>query len=453
MSESLRAIIIGGGVTGLCAAHYAAAAFGREGILLLEASDYVGGQTRTDHSQGFSCDWGPNGFLDREPATLEWVDGLGVRDRLIHCDQSAARRFILKGGRLHEVVAPPKFFLSPLMSIRGRARLCCEPLVPAKRDDAPESIWNFAARRIGREAADMMVSPMVSGIFGGDAKALSLAHCFPRMAAMERDYGGLVKALIAAKRRDKSASPLGPRGALTSFDGGIGFLPGVVTAQLGDRVRTHAKVKCIAKSGAAWRVELETGETFETQSVLVALPAHAAARITASLDADLSAALAAIPYADMAVVCAGYPREKIDHDLRGFGFLVPRNQGQRVLGCLWTSSLFPQYAPDGQVQFRIMYGGATDPAAVALSDNELLECVRREVHPVMRIACDPEFLTIYRHRPGIPQYTLGHDRRLDALAEAERRHPGLVFAGNAYRGVGLNDCVLSARRAVDLLTA
>lgn len=451
MLEETKVAILGGGITGLCAAHYLAEHFGRDNILLIEASDYLGGQTRTDQIDGFSCDWGPNGFLDREPRTLEWIEALGLSPELLRCNEDAARRFILKGGRLHEVIGPPKFLLAPLLSIAGRLRLCCEPLIRAKRDTAPESIWDFAARRIGREAADLMVTPMVSGVFGGDAKQLSLEHCFPRMARMEREHGGLVRALIAAKKRDKTASPLGPRGRLTTFDRGIGFLPEHAAGLLSDRIRPRTPVTKLARNGAKYRIETATGTHVEASAVLVAMPAYEAAKIAAELDAECAAALRGIPYADIAVVCTGYRREKVAHSLDGFGFLVPRNQRLRVLGCLWSSSIFPRRAPEGWVQLRTMYGGYTDPDAVRLSDNELIAHLEREVHPLLGISGAPEFVVIHRHSPGIPQYLLDHGQRIDAIAAAEKRLPGMAFAGNAYRGVGLNDCVLSALRAVEVI--
>lgn len=452
MAEETRVAVIGAGVTGLCVAHYASRAFGADSVVVLEAAGRAGGQTRTDAADGFVCDWGPNGFLDRQPLTLQWIGDLGLSDALLQCDASAARRFIVKDERILEIVPPPRFFLSPLLSIKGRLRLCCEPLIKAKRDDAPETIWDFAARRIGPEAADMMVTPMVSGVFGGDAKRASLAHCFPRMAGMEKEYGGLVRALIAKKREDPEASPMGPRGVLTSFKQGIGFVADEAAEQLGARIRCGARVKSVTRNGAGYRVALEQGDAVDAQAVVVACPAHAAAPLMAGLDEAAGKALAAIPYADLAVVCAGYRRERVGHDLHGFGFLVPRNQGKRLLGCLWTSSIFAGRAPEGHVHLRMMFGGATDPEAVRLSDNELLACVEREVHPLLRIdGGAPDFVRIYRHAPGIPQYLLDHGAHLEALTAAEKNHPGLVFAGNAYRGVALNDCVVSAQRALCML--
>lgn len=452
MAEETKVAILGGGVTGLCAAFYLAKAYGRDGVLLLEASDYVGGHTRTEHVDGFLCDRGSNGFLNREPLTLQWVENLGLSDRLRTANEAAAHRFILKNERLMEVIGPPKFLLTSLLSVRGRLRLMCEPLIKPKRDDAPESIWDFAARRIGREAADMMVSPMVTGIFGGDAHQLSLAHCFPRMAAMEREYGGLVKALIAKKRENKAASPIGPAGVLTSFDKGMGFLPESAAAKLADRIRPQTKVVGLRWQDGCYSVDTEPGMTIRAESVVVAVPAYAAAPIVAGLDDNLAQALDAIAYADILVICTGHRREEIQHDLNGFGFLVPRNQHKRVLGCIWTSSLFPNQAPKDWALLRTMYGGYTDPEVLNLSDLELMDYLKKEVGSILGFDRNPELIRIYRHKRGIPQYLLDHEQHMETIEAAERRFPGLVFAGNAYRGVGLNDCVVSAHRAITQLT-
>ena len=455
MSEQVRVAVIGGGVTGLCAAFYFAKEYGPEQVRLIEASEYIGGQTRTDHIDGFSCDWGPNGFLDREPATLQWIEDLGHTADLIRANEAAAHRFILKDDALVEVpLSPPKFLGSPLLSVSGRARLLCEPFIRGKKDDSPESLWHFAARRIGTEAADFMVDPMASGIFGGDAKQLSLAHCFPKMADMERDHGSLFKAMLAKRRQTKKkVNAAGPAGTLTSFVNGIGFLPEIATQALGDRILTHTRVLRIAKSNAGYTIETDKGPQINAQAVVMAVPAYAASAITTTFDTELAATLAEIPYADIAVLCTGYRREQVKHDLNGFGFVVPRNQKKRVLGCIWTSSIFPNRAPEGWVQLRTMYGGYTDAGILKLTDKEMLGGLEKEVERLMGVQGAPEFVKIYRWKRGIPQFMLDHGSKLARLEAAEKRYPGLIFAGNAYRGVGLNDCVLSARRAVNHITA
>lgn len=444
-------IVVGAGVTGLCAATQLLLTRGAESVLCLEGAARPGGTTGSDRLDGFVMDWGGNGFLDREPRTLEWIATLGLTDRLVHANTAAAKRYIYRNGKLHKIKAPPGFFFSPLLSLKGRLRLCFEPLIRAKRDNSPESIHGFASRRIGKEAARIMVGAMVLGIYGGDAEKLSMAHCFPRMVAMERDYGGLLKALLAIRRKRK-ASPMGPPGVLTTFEGGTGTLVEGAAEVLGDRLRCNSKVKAVTKEAEGYTVTLADGSSLRSRAVIAALPSHCAGEITAGLDAPLADALKEIPYAGLAVVTLCFDRKAVGNALDGFGFLVPRGEGVRTLGCLWTSTLFPEQAPEGHVLLRVMIGGATDPQAMMLSDEALVDLALKELRPLLDIQGEPVLTRVMSHEKGIPQYTLGHDLRLEAIEAGEARHPGLAFAGNAYRGIGLNDCVLSADRAIQRIT-
>jgi len=453
MSSNYRAAVVGGGVTGLCAAFYLARTFGRDRVVLLEGSDEVGGQTRTSRSQGFVNDWGPNGFLDREPLTLQWVNDLGLSDQLVQARKEAARRFILRGARLREIpLSPPGFLLSDVLSVRGRLRVLFEPLVKSRGTEA-ESLWEFGARRIGQEAADFLIDPMASGIFGGDSRKLALAACFPRMTEMEHEHGSLFAAMRAKRKQGRRASAAGPAGTLTSFAGGIGVLPEKAASRDDFETRTGAAVSSVTRASDGYSLRLASGEEVRTDAVVVALPAYAASDVLRDLDAALAATLQEIPYAGMTVICGGYRREKVGHPLDGFGFLVPRREGLRLLGRIWTSSVFDHRAPEGWVQLRTMVGGATDPEAVNLSDKELLATFRREAGRLLSIDSDPEFLEVYRWKRAIPQFVPGHVDRVRRLEQAESRHPGLALAGNAYRGVGLNDCVVSAHRAVERISA
>lgn len=448
----VRHLVLGAGVSGLCTAFYLQRAHGREAVRVVESAAIPGGTARTDLEQGFSCEWGPNGFLDREPRTLQWVSDLGISDRLVRANEAAARRFIYRNGQLHELVGPPKFLVRPILSVPGRLRLLCEPLIPQKRDEAPETIYDFAARRIGREAAEYLVAPMVSGVFGGNARELSLEHCFPRMAAMEREHGGLFKALRAKQRSAAGGSPMGPGGTLTCFDGGMATLIQSASAQLGDALETGKRATRVTRDGAAFAVHFDTGEVIRAERLILAVPAYVAAELLADLQPQAAAALAGIPYAGIAVVCTGFRREDIGHALDGFGFLAPRNEGLRLLGSIWTSSIFPQQAPEGHVLIRTMIGGATDPAAATLSPDELSRIALDELTPLLGIRGAPVLRKVYQWSRGIPQYTLGHALRMERIDRAETEYPGLIFAGNAYRGVGVNDCVVSAHRAVALCT-
>lgn len=450
MPEPLKTLIIGGGITGLCAAYYAAKHDGADRVLLLESGDTLGGTASTESADGFTFEKGPNGFLDKEPKTLQWVSDLGLDGELIRANTLAARRFIFRNGELHELQPPPAFMFSRVLSVQGRLRLMGEPFIPQRVSSEEESIWDFAARRIGAEAADTLVAPMVSGIYGGDARQLDLASCFPKMAAMEANHGGLFRAMMA-KKKEKNAgggTAMGPGGTLTSFKGGMATLVNRAAEQLGNHARVDMPVAAIEKAGDGYVVRCANGEHFDTESVIVAAPAHAAAGMLQALDGTLAEALAAIPYASMTVVCTVYDRAAVGHNLNGFGFLVPRTQGKRILGCIWTSTLFPGRAPNGKILLRTMIGGASDPDAVSLDDEAMLDIIRQELFPILDIKSDPVVHRIFRWEKAIPQYTFGHQARVREIEAAEERHPGLRFAGNAYRGVGINDCVVSALKAV-----
>jgi len=449
MANDYKVLVLGGGITGLCAATLLAKHYKPQNVLLLEASDALGGTARTERLNGFTCDLGPNGYLDKEPLMRRWVMDLGLSSRIIKANTAAEHRFILMGNKLKEVKPPPGFLFSNLLSVGGRMRLLGEPFIPRRKGDEPESIWDFAARRIGPEAADTLVGPMVTGIFGGDAKALSLEHCFPKMAEMEREHGSLFKALQAIKKERATASAMGPSGVLTTFDGGLGTLCEAAATKLGAQAQCNERVVSVEVREKRYLVTTAHGARYTSDAVVMALPGYAAADACASLEKSLGAALGQIPYAGMTVMAAGFRREDIGHDLNGFGFLVPRENKVRALGCIWSSTIFPQQAPEGYVLLRVMYGGALDPDAIKLTDRQLMDQFMVDLAPVLKLARMPGFVRAYRWPKAIPQYTLDHGKRLRGIEQAEHFFKGLVFAGNAFRGVGLNDCIVSAHRAAN----
>ncbi len=456
----LKGIIVGGGISGLALAHFLGLGHRPDSWEMWEASDRLGGTIGTDRAEGYSVDWGPNGFLDREPLTLQLVREIGLSDSLEPAGEKAEKRFIARRGRLHAVpFSPTKMLSTGLLSFPAKARVFCEPFVPARRDDRDESVFDFAARRIGRAAAETFVDPMVSGVFGGLARELSLPACFPIMREMELRYGGLVKAMISRqleKRRARKAGevpreaasggPAGPGGRLTSFRGGLDLLVQELYARLQPVIRMNRSVCRISQEVDYWRVTDEIGHSVLTEHVVVACPTYAAARFFREYDRELSEAFAAIPYAAIVVVATGHRRADVEHPLDGFGFLIPRSEGLRTLGSIWTSSIFEGRAPEGFVQFRSMLGGAGDPGILELSDDELWAILRRELGTLIGVRRDPVFTKIYRWQRGIPQFTLGHLERRARLERIVASHRGLYVVGNSYYGVGLNDCVKMAHR-------
>lgn len=458
-----KAIIIGGGISGLATAWLLrdktrAAGIELE-ISLLEKEERPGGKIRSIREEGYLCEWGPNGFLDSKPQTLELCRAIGVEQNLHRSNDNARKRFIFSGGELHRLPENgPSFLKSRLISWPGKLRLALEPtpfIAPAPAG-VDETLADFGRRRLGPEALDKLIAPMVSGIFAGDPETMSLVSCFPRIAELEREYGGLVRAMIMLARKKKReqaagkvvSSAAGPGGVLTSFREGIQYLSDSLATELGTVVRPDSSVVVLEKGRSVpYRLRCADGSEHEADLVIAAAPAFSVAEMLEGLDAGISGILRQIPYASMTVVCFGYERERIAHPLDGFGYLIPRKEGRSTLGTLWDSSMFEQRAPEGKVLLRSMMGGACFPEYVNLGDDEVVARVRRDLLATMAIDAAPSFVRIFRHPQAIPQYTVGHARRLQALDERLAKHPGLILTGNSYRGIGLNDCVAAAQRA------
>ncbi len=477
-----RVVMIGGGITGLATAVHlrdgAGAVPGGLEVVVLEGRDQPGGNVRTDRPNGFRVEMGPNGFLDNAPTTLALVERIGLTGRLQRANRNAARRFIYRAGTLHEVPTGPIDFLrSGVLSLPGRLRVFGEPFARS-RPDTDESVFDFAARRIGPESAGVLVDAMVSGVFAGNVRELSLQSSFPKMARMEAEHGGLVKAMVAGMRKRRAAKkeaearrargedvaeltapggPAGPGGTLTSFQDGLDTLVSGLTDAVGDSLRTGAPVRTVrAADGSRWAVELESGDTMEADAVVVTTPAPVAAPLLEDVDAELAATVGEIRTAGLAVVAMGFrERDLPGIDLEGFGFLVPRSTGPRILGCLWDSSVFHGRAPEGEVLLRCMIGGAHDPEAVRAPDESLRRQVRHDLEMTMGIAPDiePALTRIYRWPLGIGQYTVGHQGRLDRIHGRLRERPGVWVAGSSFYGISMNACFEKApQQATEILT-
>ena len=452
--------IIGAGISGLATAHAIECLAETAGIAVnvtvYERDVRTGGKIWSIKEDGYLCEWGPNGFLDNKPMTLELCDRLGVRHSLERSNDNARKRFIYSGGILNRLPENgPMFLQSKLISWSGKFRLAMEPFIPKRIDGVDETLAEFARRRLGAEALDKLIGPMVSGIFAGDPETMSLKSCFPRIHELEQEYGGLIRAMLKLAKQKKAerkagkqvASAAGPGGVLTSFVGGIQQLTDATVSGLRGQVKTDAAVTALKPLSDGWQLTLVDGSQVEAELVVSAAPAHVLKELVAGFDGELSELLATIPYAPMNVICFGYEQQKIARDLDGFGYLIPKKEGCSILGTLWDSSIFPQRAPEGHVLLRSMMGGATNPQAIDLSDADVTQMTMAELRKIMGIAAKPDFVRIFRHQRAIPQYTVGHAKRVEEVAAKLEGHPGLLVTGNAFFGVGLNDCVNAANRA------
>jgi oxygen-dependent protoporphyrinogen oxidase len=416
-------------------------------IIIHEADSSPGGHLRTISDNGWQLEVGPNGFLDNEPATLKLIDRVGLSGSLVRSTDAARRRFLMKNGRLHELPASPGAFLKTgLLGWRDKMRVAGEIFVPTRKfseTDHDETIYEFGVRRLGREFAEIFLDPMVKGIFGGDARQLSLAAAFPRMVELERDHGGLFKAMAALSRQRKKAAEAGPGGVLHSFTGGMAdLITGLTTTlQNDDRVtfKTNDPVRSLKWSDSGWSVN-DSSETYD--AVIGAAPAHATAEVIP--DPKLAAEINSIGYEPMAVITLGFRREQVRHDLDGFGHLIPTRENRRLLGALWTSSIFPGRAPDGSILLRCMAGGPGDPDILSLSDDELTATALSDLRSLLGLEGDPDCRWVIRHPAAIAQYRPGHLARLERIETHLKALPGLFLTGSSYHGISVNHCIKEA---------
>ncbi len=453
-----RIIIVGAGISGLCTAHYLVrnlSAAGREAkILIFEAEEVPGGKMRTIREDGFNMEWGPNGFLTNKPYSLELVKDIGIEDRLARSSDLARKRFIRSGGRLHRLPETPQaFFSSNLLSLRGRLRIMWEPFAAGPPAGVDESLGDFARRRLGSEALEKLLDPMVTGIYAGDPDRMSLRSCFPVIHDLERKYGGLVKGMLSLRRERKRQGikremSAGPGGVLMSFDSGAQALVDVLAERLSEGLHTGVSVEEVRERDGKLLLSITEkglrGE-IDTDVLVLAVPAFAAASVLAPLDPRLTEALSSIPYSPISVVALGYDKATLGNPLDGFGFLIPRGEKRKILGALWDSSVFPNRAPEGKALIRAMVGGVRNPALAALPTDEIVGLTRSELAVTMGITAEPVLSRAFFHEKGIPQYLVGHGKLLDRIDARLAAHPGIHLNSNAYRGIALNDCVLQSR--------
>ena len=457
-----RIVIVGAGISGFSTAHYllrnlSAAGEGAE-MVIVEAEKVPGGKMRTIVEDGFRMEWGPNGFLTNKPFSLDLVRELGIEHRLSVSSDLARKRFIFSGGTLHRLPeTPPAFLRSKLLTLPGRLRVMAEPFSAGPPQGVDESLGDFARRRLGKEALEKLIDPMVTGIFAGDPDRMSLRSCFPLICELEEKYGGLVWGMISLARErrktgGKGEMSAGPGGVLTSFDDGVQTLIDTLAERLSDGlhlgVSVHRTTRRNGRLVLSIREDGQDGE-IDADVVVFATPAYAASDILRPLDAELGEALAGIPYSPISVVALGYEQATLGHPLDGFGFLIPRGERRKILGALWDSSVFPNRAPEGKALIRAMVGGVRGPELASLPEQELVALTRGELAKIMGISAEPILARAFFHEKGIPQYLVGHGRVLDRIEGRLAAHPGLFVNSNAYRGIALNDCVRESKRVAE----
>ncbi|HMB55400.1 MAG TPA: protoporphyrinogen oxidase [Thermoanaerobaculia bacterium] len=448
--------VLGAGITGLTAAFHLAR--GGADVVVLEAAGRVGGvieSRRHDTATGrFLFEAGPNTVLDGRPAVGELLAAAGLGDERLSARPAAKRRYVWKRGRLVALPSGPGSFLTtPLFSPVAKLRLAAEPFVGRPGDGAgEESIADFVRRRLGGELLRYAVGPFISGVYAGDPERLSMRWAVPRLYALEAEHGGLIRGMLARGRQARRArkagggeraagGPSGPGGTMLTFADGLETLPRRLAREIGaagGEVRTGRRVHALLPAEGGYVAETGDGPV-RARRVVVTVPAPVAADLLDHATGGDARPLAEIPYSPVAVAHLGVRLADLDHPLDGFGFLAPRDEGLRILGCLFTSTIFPGRAPEGHAALAVFVGGRTDPAAVELPEAELRELVLGDLNRALGLRGEPVVEAYLRWPQAIPQYELGHGSFVELAEELERRLPGLTLAGNWRGGVSVPD--------------
>jgi oxygen-dependent protoporphyrinogen oxidase len=467
-----RIAIIGGGISGLAAA-YELEEQRRGGsdvdYILYESSARLGGVLRTENIEGCIVEAGPDSFITEKPWASDLCRALGLGEHLIGSNDADRKTYILTRGQLVEMpdglmfMVPTKILstgLSPLFSWKTKVRMTQELFLSQRaladeRNDHDESVAAFVERHYGSEMVDRLADPLLSGVYGGDAASLSVRAVLPRFAEMERTHGSLGRAMLAARRNAHKKMPAGPSKPaplFTSLKNGMQHLAETVVARLTPAsLMVNTPVQAIQREAGSWVVSAGL-QSDEFDSVIIALPAPAAAQVLRIASPELSGELAAIQYSSSITVGLGYYRDVRQSLPPGFGFLVPRNEGKKLLAATFVHNKFPHRAPADRALLRCFFAGRNAEDVWQLSDDQILGIVRNELQQILGLRAEPLFGRVYKWKSAMAQYGVGHLDRLQRMELLRQQLPGLALAGNAYGGIGVPDCVRSGRDAAAQLS-
>jgi protoporphyrinogen/coproporphyrinogen III oxidase len=462
-----RIAIIGGGISGLAAAfeleELRRNASANVEYVLYEASTRLGGVLRTEHIDGCIVEAGPDSFITEKPWATDLCRALGLGDQLIGSNDADRKTYILTRGRLVEMpdglmfMVPTKIMptvWSPLFSWKTKLRMVKELFHP--RSSGPdESVASFVERHYGSEMVDRLADPLLSGVYGGEAASLSLRAVLPRFHAMEDSHGSLGRAMLAARKTMSAGSRKPAPQLFTSLKDGMQHLAETVVSRLKGTLLTDTSVQAIQLEAGGWVVSAGMQSDF-FDGVILALPAPAAAQVLRIVSPDLSAELAAIQYSSSITVGLGYDRDVRQSLPPGFGFLVPRSEGKKLLAATFVHNKFPHRAPDDRALLRCFFAAKNAEDVWPLTDEQIIGIVRHELQQILGpqiggLRAEPLFARVYKWKSAMAQYGVGHLDRLDRIERLRQQLPGLALAGNAYRGIGVPDCVRSGRDAAKQL--
>jgi protoporphyrinogen/coproporphyrinogen III oxidase len=431
--------VVGGGISGLTVAHKLV--LSGHDVTCFEGGGRIGGLIRTERHEGFMCEVGPQAILDGGRDVRALFEELGLTERVCVPAPAARKRYVFLRGRLRAVPSGPLSLLSTdLFGAQAKWRLLREPFVEPRPPDAPdESVLDFGVRRLGTEAAHALIEPAVIGLFAGDAARLSMKSAFPRVAALEATHGSLLRGLRAARRQ--GAGP----GKSVSFPDGLEEIPRALAKKLEGHL-VPASVQALLREPGGWRVELGGGALSGPapfDALVLALPPRTTAALLAPWAPEPAKGLRELTLASVVVVSLGFNRTDVGMDLGGYGFLVARGERPTLLGCQYESTVFPGRAPQGSVLLRAILGGTFEPEVLGMDDTSIMERTVNDLR-LMGLSGQPDFAAVWRLPDVLPQYELGHEKRVQAIEAALANVPRLHVLGIGLRGIGLSDCIRNA---------
>jgi len=459
-------VIIGGGIAGLAAAHRLQEEIGNGASLqcvVLEAADKFGGKIATERFDGFVVERGPDSFISQKPAAIELCKKLGLGDRLVGTNREQTKTYVYTGKKLVtmpdglSLMIPTKFLpfaFTPLFSWPGKARMALDLIIPKKRGNGDESLASFVRRRMGEEALRKMAEPMLAGIYASDPETMSIHSTFPMFVQTEKKYRSLILGMLARKRQLLTQKPTKnhqPFSLFMTLKNGLGEMVDAVIEKSPDvSFRANAKVREVIKGEpTAWRVVLEDGETIDADGVFFATPAKLSADFLRPFAPKVAELLNQIKYVSTATVMLAYRKEGFSHPLNGFGFVVPRTEGRKILACTWTSSKFPHRAPEGFVMLRCFVGGALKEDLAEQDEETIAAMVKKELADLMGIHQAPEICKVFHNKKSNVQYRVGHAELIDSVQKELNAFPGLFLTGSAYTGIGIPDCIQNGTRTAE----
>lgn len=443
--------IIGAGITGLTAGFY----LQRKGVpvTIYEGSGRVGGVIQSLRRDGYLAEFGPNTLLETSPRIGQLVRDAGLEARRLDPAPQAEARYVVRYRRPIAMPGSPLgFFTTELFSARAKLAVLREPFVPARRDGKEESIAEFVQRRLGREFLDQAIDALVAGVYAGDPYKLSVPHAFPKLAQLEARYGSLIKGqILGARERKKRGEIAKDRAAKFSFDDGLQVLPDVLAQRLGEGVRLNTRVTRLARTTAGWSLDLAGEErSAEHSAVIYAGTAYKLAELGLETERKVDLSIfSEIRYPPVASVVLGFRREDVRHPCAGFGMLIPRVEGFKILGTIFSSSLFPNRAPAGHLTLTSYVGGERYPELAALSEEKLVELTCADLGVLLGVRGAPTFQHARVYPKAIPQYNVGYGRYRGFMTQLEAGAPGLFLAGHYREGVSLSDSIVSGCNVAD----